>query len=110
MSYSLSGNSITMTRGDTFNCIVSAFYPNGAPYEPKPGDTIRFAMKRTYEDAEPLLLVDIPIETMELTINADDTKDLGFGSYIFDVQLTTANGFVDTFITRGRLRLTEEVD
>lgn len=47
---------------------------------------------------------------MLLVLEPEDTKTLPFGKYVYDIQITYADGKVDTFITKGRLRLTEEVD
>ena len=38
------------------------------------------------------------------------TADLNFGKYVYDIQLTKANGKVDTFISKAILKLSEEVD
>lgn len=53
---------------------------------------------------------DIPIETMKLVLEPEDTKTLAFGKYVYDVQLTKVTGEVDTFITKGIIKITEEVD
>lgn len=53
---------------------------------------------------------DIPIDTMMLTLEPQDTADLNFGKYVYDIQLTKANGKVDTFISKAILKLSEEVD
>ena len=106
MSYRIDGTTIYLTRGDTLEARVEAILP----YIPKEGDSIRFAMKADYEDPEPLLLKDIPTDTMMLVLDPDDTKHLPFGKYVYDIQLTYAGGKTDTFIPKGRLRLTEEVD
>ena len=66
-------------------------------------------MKKDYDDEEPLLLINIPIDTMILVITPEDTKSLEFGKYVYDVELTKVNGDVDTFITKARIDLTEEV-
>lgn len=110
MSYSVSGTTITLTRGDTFSANISITDSDGNPYIPVAGDSVRFAMKAKIEDTSPLLKVNIPIDTMVLTIRPEETKNLGFGKYIYDLQLTKANGDVDTFITMSTLKLTEEVD
>lgn len=94
MSYNITGTTITLTRGDTFEALVSA----------------RFAMKENYDDPRPLLVKDIPIDTMMLTLEPQDTADLNFGKYVYDIQLTKANGKVDTFISKAILKLSEEVD
>lgn len=109
MGYSLSGNNIALTRGDTLVLLVSITQRNGYPYTPAEGDKVRFAMKTNYSDIKPLLLRDIPIDTMELVLEPGDTADLKFGVYVYDVELTKANGMVDTFI-KGKIRITEEVD
>lgn len=109
MSYSVSGTMITLTRGDTFTASITITDSSGNPYTPVVGDHIRFAMKSDYEDEAPLLIKDIPIDTMILVIESSDTKNLEFGKYVYDIELTKATGEVDTFITKATLKLTEEV-
>ena len=110
MGYSISGTTITLTRGDSMVALVSITQSNGYPYIPEEGDKVRFAMKVNYTDIKPLLVIDIPINTMELIIKPEDTADLNFGKYVYDIQLTKANGLVDTFIPKSTIRITEEVD
>lgn len=110
MSYSVQGTTITLTRGDTFMALISITQSDGSPYLPIEGDTVRFAMKSSYTEEEPLLVKDIPIETMKLVLEPEDTKTLAFGKYVYDVQLTKVTGEVDTFITKGTIKITEEVD
>lgn len=110
MSYSIWGTTITLTRGDTFHAHIDIMNAAGEPYIPAEGDTVRFAMKAKFDDPRPLLVVDIPIDTMILTLRPEDTKDLAFGRYVYDIQLTRATGEVDTFITKAKLHLSEEVD
>lgn len=112
MSYRVDGTSIYLTRGDTFEASVEAILPDSEaePYIPMEGDSIRFALKSKYEDPIPLLVKNIPIDTMMLVLDPEDTKNLPFGKYVYDIQLTCANGKTDTFIPKGRLHLTEEVD
>ena len=109
MSYSISGTMITLTRGDTFKALITITDPEGNQYVPVDGDRIRFAMKVDYKDKFPLLVKDIPVGTMILTIDPEDTKNLDFGRYVYDIELTKATGEVDTFITKATIKLTEEV-
>lgn len=102
-------SAITLTRGDTFKANITILNPDGSEYVPVEGDKVRFAMKKDYNDAEPLLNIDIPIDTMNLTIQADDTKKFPFGKYVYDIELTKATGEVDTFIYKKTIKLTEEV-
>lgn len=110
MSYSIGkNNTIKLTRGDTFVCDIKMTKQDGYPYDPEEGDAIRFAMKSNVKDEEPLILKEIPIDTMQLMLNPEDTKELPFGTYWYDIELTKANGMVDTFITKSVLVLGEEV-
>lgn len=109
--YTVKKTSITLTRGDTFKAQISITDKDGNPYELQEGDTVRFAMKKSYNDADEdvLIVKNIPTDTLILTLNPEDTKELPFGSYVYDIQLTSAVGEVDTFITKASLTLTEEV-
>ena len=110
MSFKVRKNTIFLTRGDTFKAHLTINYPDGSVYTPKEGDSIRFALKENIEDEECLIWRDIPIDTMLLVLYPEDTKELEFGSYVYDIQLTKANGDVDTFITASKLKLTAEVE
>jgi hypothetical protein len=110
MSYKISGTTITLTRGDTCAIDINIFTQDGAKYQLQPGDTVRFAMKQNYSDASPLVVKEIDKQLMQIWLEPEDTKGLNFGNYVYDIQLTTADGIVDTFIPKGKLKLTEEVD
>lgn len=110
MSFTVSGTTISLTRGDTFEADISIANADGTAYEPVEGDSIRFAMKKDYSDPKPLLVKDIPINTMKLVLEPEDTADFTFGKYVYDIQLTRSTGEVDTFITKATIKLTEEVD
>lgn len=110
MSYNVTGTTITLTRGDTFEALVSVTTKDGIQYVPYEGDTLRFALKENYTDAAPLIIKDIPISTMMLVLQPEDTKKLNFGKYVYDIQLTRADGRVDTIIAKSVFKLTEEVD
>ena len=114
--FTINGTNITLTRGDTLLAQISIEY-DGKPYTPVAGDSIRIAVKhpelnedRTeFVDPEPLFTRDIPTETLLMRLEPEDTKSLGFGKYAYDIQITFADGRIDTFIS-GVLTLTKEVD
>ena len=110
MSYSVTNTSIRLTRGDTLKLKLNIFSSDGEPYKPVEGDVIRFAMKKSYYDTEPLISRVIPNDTLILQLNPNDTKPLDFGKYVYDIELTNEYGEVDTFITKASIRLTEEVE
>lgn len=108
--FSITDNNITLTRGDTLLLKIN-IQKNGSLYVPSEGDSIRFAMKRRYTDPDEkiVLLKDIPISTLVLEIEPQDTKPLPMKSkYVYDIQLTDADGHVDTFI-KGTFLIDEEV-
>lgn len=110
MSFRVNGTTIYLTRGDTFRAVITISNPDGSIYTPQEGDKVRFAMKEDIDSEELLIFRDIPIDTMELVLFPGDTKGLEYGNYVYDIQLTKANGDVDTFITKSKLKLTEEVE
>jgi len=75
-------------------------------------DVIRFALKQKYRDREPLLRKEIPHDSMGLRLESEETKLLRAGGvpYVYDIEITMEDGTVDTFIDRGKLIVTEEVD
>ena len=110
MSCSVDDNKIKLTRGDTGRFEVEITVDERI-YQPTGGDVVRFALKRDkktgvryteFSDEEPLLLI--------LEIKPTDTKDLHFGKYAYDIEITFEDGTVDTFITDEEFMLTEEVD
>lgn len=111
MSYSVKKSVITMTRGDTLKVQINLTDSEGNPYEAQEGDSIRFAVKKSYldPDYETLIEKEIPLDTMILTLDPEDTKKYAFGEYVYDIQLTNSSGEVDTFLPNGTLILTEEV-
>ncbi len=108
----INGTTITITRGDTLDLKVDIFNPDGSVYSVQAGDVIRFAVKQRYTDREPLLIKEIPNATLNLRIEAEETKVLSAGGvpYVYDIQITMEDGTVDTFIDRAKLIVTEEVD
>lgn len=103
-------NEIKMTRGDTLRATLRLVDREGNEYVPVAGDKIRFAMKKEYDDPNPIILREIPTDTLALVIYPEDTKDLPQPSkYVYDIEITYANGDVDTFIDKAKLKLTEEV-
>lgn len=105
---SVNGNDIALTRGDTLFLTVVLTNRDGTAYEPAEGDVVRFAMKKTYRDAECLILKPIPTDTMILELTPEDTKSLPFAKYDYDIELTDEYGHVTTPII-GTLTLTKEV-
>ena len=110
MSVVINGTTIRMTRGDTLKVIVGIKNPDGSDYTPIEGDSIRFAVKEYYLQSTPVIVKEIPTDTMLLWLEPSDTKSLKMPrEYVYDIELTHANGDVDTFIANAELNITEEV-
>lgn len=117
--YKIDGTTISLVRGDSLATeLTLKRKTTGETYTPVQGDVIRFAMKRNvlnvdmtaYVDKDPLIAKTIPIATMLLEIEPEDTKELPFGEYVYDIEITFANGDVDTFIHDARFKILPEVE
>lgn len=106
--FSVSNNEIRLTRGDTLRVKVD-IQDGDETYIPNNRDVIRFAMKRNVEDETPLILKKIPNATLMLELAPEDTKSLAFGKYVYDIEITMADGTVDTFIPPSSFIITKEV-
>ena len=114
----IKGRTISLTRGDTLDAALEIFYRDGslkpctADAFVQEGDVIRFALKRRYSDREPVILKEIPGDTLLLHLESSETKALraDWAPYAYDIQLTASDGSVDTFIERGKLIVTDEVE
>lgn len=110
MSYSIKGTDITLTRGDSL-FLQLKLTKDGEPYTPENGSVVRFAMKAKYTDPDEkvVLVKQVPIETMILQLEPEDTKDLPMKkTYVYDIELTDALGHKYTFLF-GTLTIGEEV-
>lgn len=111
MTVKVKRTTITMTRGDTLRLKIGITDKDGNEYIPVDGDKIRFALKRDYSDEKPLILKEIPNDTLILQLDPEDTKTLEQPSeYVYDIQITLNDGTVDTFIAKAGFKLTEEVE
>lgn len=102
------GTTIILTRGDSASIKLNP--TEDSTYEPAEGDTIRFAMSKQYGATTPLVLINIPIDTMVLEFRPEHTKDLAFGSYKYDLELRSADGnLVNTFVDKAEFIVDKEV-
>ena len=101
------GTSVRMVRGDTVEITIEIKDQDGDVYTPTGGDAVRFALKKNYSDPEPLILKDCT--DLQLHIDAAETKKLAFGLYVYDIELTKEDGTVDTFISRAKWEILQEV-
>ena len=108
--FDIDGYDITLTKGDSLY-IRLILKKDGEPFIPFDDDVIRFAMKKSYKNPDDKVLINkvIPNDTLILCINPEDTKHLRAPKiYVYDIQISSALGDVNTFIS-GKFKLTEEV-
>lgn len=105
-----SNYNIELTRGDTGIFNISLVDSDGEPYAPAEGSSLRFAMSKKYGSTASEVLIDkqIPIDTMQLEIEPQDTKLLSFGTYLYDIQFTDEYGRVST-VVMANFKVTKEV-
>ena len=106
---------ISMIRGDSESITVACYEKSGGgerafmPLED--GDTVYFTVRPDAESPVVLqkMIEDFPEGKAVIALDPEDTADLDFGDYVYDVQLTRANDTVTTLIEPSRFRLEEEV-
>lgn len=99
-------NVITLTRGDTCAFDVEIKTDTGETYIPQDGDVVTFTVKKDTKTAD----VIIQKTGSTIVLNPTDTRSLKYGSYLYDVTLTTGSGAVYTIITPTEFVLAEEVN
>ena len=108
----IQGTNISMTRGDSEAIKVTVKDTLGNTIPLVTGDTIHFTVRK-YTLSTTKIIEKIITEFDDgealITINPQDTNDLSFASYVYDIQLTRENGTVKTIIPPSQLTITGEV-
>ena len=100
-------NDITITRGDDASFDIGITYNDKCMrYVMQQGDKLTFTVKKAAAD-ETAILQKVLTEP-KLVIAAADTAKLEFGSYKYDLQMTFADGKIQT-VAEGNFVLGEEL-
>ena len=103
----VSGSDIQLTRGDSAYFNVEILREDGTMYYREDGDSLIFTVKRSYNsDYE---YIQKEIEGLVLQLSGEDTGELDYGNYWYDIQLTTTDGGVYTVVGPARFIMREEV-
>ena len=108
----VNGTDLAMIRGDSESITLSI--QDGEAVIPfVPGDTVYFTVKRS-SLVDEIALQKIVTEFNEdgnciIEIAPNDTKDLEFRSYVYDIQLNRLDGTVTTIIPCSKFVIAEEV-
>lgn len=109
MLYVEADNTIRLTRGDTAYLEIPIVNDiTEEEYVISPDDTLTFSVKRSVKDKNVCFSKTIR-GANTIHINPDDTRQLEFGKYKYDVQLTTAAGDVYTVIEPTCFEVLSEV-
>jgi hypothetical protein len=106
MDYS---DNIEMYRGDTYTATIEITDTDGDPYVLQEGDQLIFAVKKFFDD---LIFAIEPkqLDGLTLTISADETKNLPFGNYYYNIKLINEDlGTVRTVVGPAILKIMQEV-
>lgn len=99
-------NDMVITKGDSAFIQVDVKTLEGGLYEIQPDDVITMTVRKRAN-------ADKTFEEMAvgniITIVPEDTKSAAPGSYIYDVQLVTGQGIVQTIVPVSNFYIEEEV-
>lgn len=105
----LNDNTIKLTRGDTAYLEVPLeFEDTKEPYVMQPEDTLTLGLKKGLKDVECCVRKTVS-GTNIFKLVPEDTADLAFASYKYDVQLDTADGDRFTVINNATFLILPEV-
>lgn len=112
MLYIESDNKIRLTRGDTARLEINVTTADESgsitDYKILPEDTLTLSVKKKVKDSTYILQKTINGSTV-FHIKPEDTRGVSFGTYVYDVQLTTSDGDVYTIIEPTSFEIMTEV-
>ena len=89
-------NELHIPRGTTQSLSVKIYWDDGTLYEPQEGDVVRFGVKldRNLESYAISKTAEYDVENQEYVISLapEDTANLGFDRYTYDIGIQTADG------------------
>lgn len=99
-------NDINITRGDSEGILVK--FNN---YELQEDDVIEMTVRKNVHSMKVLHKIADHMEdgTALITIQPEDTEDLDFGEYVYDIQMTFSNGSVKTLVKPAKFFVGGEV-
>lgn len=109
MLYIETNGEIRLTRGDTARLSISiANELTEEEYIMAEDDTLTFTVKKRAKDPE-YIIQKVSTGSNSFHLEPSDTKELNFGSYIYDVQLNKSNGDVYTVVEPTAFQILQEV-
>ena len=91
--FTIDENKIYLTRGDTAEITVTLKKLDDTDYEMQSGDVLYFRMKKyPTNDPSGILIektADVSAEEISISLEPEDTIDLAFGEYSYEIELVT---------------------
>lgn len=110
MLYIEADKTIRLTRGDTaYLTVALSNNQSSTSYTMDENDILTFSVKRKPKTDVDCLVQKVIKGSNTFHIQPEDTKNLPFGKYKYDVQLTTVSGDVYTVIEPTTFEVMEEV-
>lgn len=100
-------NTIEITRGDSGVLALTLTSSDGSEYVVQPGDAILLTVKKSTRMRE--IILQKIFNDGQIKFEPQDTENLPYGEYVYDVQLTTASNDVFTVITPHKFKVLDEV-
>lgn len=105
--FKIQGNVISITRGDTGIFTLGVTDAQGNPYDYS-NDTVLFTVRENVYAANKIMQKNI-VYGQTTIIQPEDTANLNYGSYVYDVQIATSGGLINTVITPSPFNVKAEV-
>lgn len=108
----INGTNLSMTRGDSKTITVSCKDQNGNKIILDTGDTVYFTVKRNPMVSEILIQKIITIFNEGdaiIEIEPEDTENLSFGGYQYDIQWVSSAGRVTTIVKPSNFLIEPEI-
>lgn len=108
----INGTNLKMIRGDSESITLKIEHSDSTPYDFQAGDIVYFTVKQRANTKEIILqkiLTHFPDNQAIIEINPEDTSELAFRKYVYDIQLTQADGRVKTVVPMSMFEILEEV-
>lgn len=107
--FDITGENLTdiyLTRGDTASLQVN-LCDGGNVYKLQPGDTLTMTVRKTVDSGKAFSVK--ADDDGILSIAHNDTAALDYGTYVYDIQLTTSDGGIYTVIPVSIFEIGQEV-
>lgn len=108
----IQGTNISMTRGDSQSIIISVKDKDGNKVPLITGDMIYLTVKQSINTEKKVLqkvVTQFEDGNAIIEITPDDTKDIPFRTYVYDIQLNRVDGTVSTIIPPSNFIIGGEV-